>query len=135
MSAGNTYKWPNPIAVKDRLAQFMAAQGEKLELSSENDLIAGFERAQTVSQYETDASAAKLAALMFEGIAARRPLMDGNKRLAMLAALTFLMMNGIYLDVSERELFEISYDIVGKNRPLEDLISLFEANGRPEIEC
>lgn len=127
----NSYIWPEPDAVVARLAAFMEERGEELVIVRADDLLAGFNRARSVLDYEPEATAGKLAAVMFDGIATRHPLLDGNKRLALLAALTFLFMNDVYLDVGEERLFELCYAIVAKEQPLEALSDLIEREGRP----
>lgn len=51
-----------------------------------------------------DADLALQAAVLAHGIAETQPFVDGNKRAALMAMLTFLEVNGFVLDVDDREL-------------------------------
>ena len=50
--------------------------------------------------------ASKAAGLM-ESLVANHPFVDGNKRTAVAAALTFLDMNGIEVDADENEFYDL----------------------------
>ena len=54
--------------------------------------------------------AAKAAALM-HSLAGNHPLADGNKRLALLATVVFLRINGYVLDLSDDEAFELTVSV------------------------
>jgi len=56
--------------------------------------------------------AAKAAALM-HSLAGNRALADGNKRLALLAAVVFLRINGCVLDLSDDEAFDLTIAVAG----------------------
>jgi len=47
----------------------------------------------------------------FCGIAENQPFVDGNKRIALVVALTFLELNGYATDMTEDEMFELMLDI------------------------
>jgi death on curing protein len=51
--------------------------------------------------------AGKAAALM-HSLASNHALVDGNKRLALLATAVFLRLNGYYLDLTDDEAFELT---------------------------
>lgn len=53
--------------------------------------------------------AAKAAALL-HGFATTQAFVDGNKRMAVLVALTFLQMNGYYLKMSDNDLYHLTID-------------------------
>nr|WP_285672036.1 Fic family protein [Limibaculum sp. NKW23] len=109
----------------------MARHGAELQIRSPDDLFAGFDRARLAQQYAPDASPHHLAALMFEGIATRHPLVDGNKRLAWLAAVVFLDLNGVYLDAPEQAAFAAGMAVIGGADP-ETLETFFAAHGIAE---
>ncbi|MEM7745807.1 MAG: Fic family protein [Pseudomonadota bacterium] len=104
----------------------METQGADLKVRAPDDVIAGFERARSAHQYEPDASPFHLAALMFEGITTRHPLVDGNKRLGWLGAVVFLDLNGWYLDAPEVASFEIGMAVIEHREPLDALAAFFE---------
>ena len=57
-------------------------------------------RAKNVEAYEPGADIARLAAAYGFGIAKNHPFIDGNKRTALVATRTFLLLNGIDLDAT-----------------------------------
>jgi death-on-curing protein len=54
--------------------------------------------------------AAKAAALM-HSLACNHPLVDGNKRLALLATVVFLRINGYNLDLTDDEAFDLTMSV------------------------
>jgi death-on-curing protein len=124
--APSAFVWPDPRALLDELAELMAASGQTLALRSEADLAAGLARAPLAEPYG-DADLHTLAALMFEGVATRHPLVDGNKRLAFLAMVAFLTLNGAYLDAPEAELAHLCIAVVARERTPADLAAWLRA--------
>lgn len=57
-------------------------------------------RAQNIAAYEPEADIARLAAAYGFGIAKNHPFIDGNKRTALVATRTFLILNGYTLQAS-----------------------------------
>lgn len=130
----NGYVWPNPDAVLDVTSEFMDTMGHTMVINDRGAFEAGLMRAVTAADYETGASVAYLAAIMFDGIATRHALLDGNKRAAAIAALTFIGMNDLFLDVSENELEAKLRARVAGTVSVDDLAAYFEANLYPAIE-
>lgn len=60
-------------------------------------------RPATHAHYQ-DADLALQAAVLAHGIAKTQPFIDGNKRAALVAMLTFLEINGARLQATDREL-------------------------------
>lgn len=60
-------------------------------------------RPQNIHAYEPNADIAQLAAACGFGIAKNHPLVDGNKRTALVATRTFLLINGYQLSASQAE--------------------------------
>lgn len=60
-------------------------------------------RAQNIASYEPDADISRLAAADGFGIAKNHPFVDGNKRTALVAMRTFLLLNGYQLDASQQD--------------------------------
>ena len=57
---------------------------------------------------------------MLCGIAESQSFIDGNKRTALVVALTFLELNGFVVDLSEDDLFQLMYEIA-QNMPEEEV--------------
>ncbi len=55
-------------------------------------------RPKNIEAYEPDADIARLAAAYAFGIAKNHPFVDGNKRTALVACRTFLLLNGYQLN-------------------------------------
>lgn len=130
----NGYLWPNPDAILDVASEFMETMGHTMVINDRGAFEAGLMRAQTASDYDTDASVAYLAALMFDGIATRHALLDGNKRAAAIAALTFIGLNDLFLDVSENELEAKLRACVAGDVSIDELTAYFQANIYPTLE-
>jgi death-on-curing protein len=62
----------------------------------------------------------KAAALM-HSIAGNHALVDGNKRLALLAAVVFLRINGCRLDLTDDEAFDLTVSIAAGQLDAEDI--------------
>jgi prophage maintenance system killer protein len=133
-SEDNGYAWPNADAILDETAAFMETMDHRMVLNDRDAFEAGLERARSAAEYEPEARLAYLAALMYDGIATRHALMDGNKRAGAIASLTFIAMNGSFLDVSENELETKLRARVAGELSVSDLADYFEANIYPDIE-
>jgi death-on-curing protein len=115
------FEWPDLRALLDDLAEYLAEIGAELVIVSPGDLEAGVERARLAEQYDADPGVCDLAALLFDGVATRHALLDGNKRLAWQAMTTFLLLNGLYLDAPEREAAGFVLNAVTRKRTVADL--------------
>ena len=60
-------------------------------------------RPQQQQHYEPDATVARLAAALGWGLVKNHAFVDGNKRIAIAAVITFLKLNGCRLTCSEAE--------------------------------
>lgn len=130
----NGYAWPNADAILDETSAFMETMGHRMVLNDRDAFEAGLERAKSAAEYQPEAKLAYLAALMYDGIATRHALMDGNKRAGAIASLTFIAMNSSFLDVSENELEAKLRARVAGELSVSDLADYFEANIHPDIE-
>ncbi|MFP4360422.1 MAG: hypothetical protein ACLFTG_07035 [Alphaproteobacteria bacterium] len=63
---------------------------------------------------------------MFQGVATRHALVDGNKRHAWQSLTVFLALNDLYLDAPEQAAFEIGMAVITKDRTVDDLAALLE---------
>ena len=123
--------WPDPRALIDDLAEYFEEAGETLRIRQPDDLAAGIERARLARDYDPDATLCTLAALIFDGVSTRHPLVDGNKRLAWQSAVVFLGLNGLYLDAPEVAAFEIGMAVIRHEQTTDDLARFFEAHVVP----
>ena len=60
-------------------------------------------RPRNIAVYEPDSDIARLAAAYASGVAKNHPFVDGNKRTALVACRTFLILNGYQLTTSPTE--------------------------------
>lgn len=72
-------------------------------LRSPPALDGALERPRSYARYQ-DADLALQAAVLAQGIAESQPFLDGNKRLALVAMLTFLELNGYRVEATDPEL-------------------------------
>lgn len=79
-------------------------------LRNRSGLEGALARPATYSHYE-DADLAVQAAVLAHGIAEGQFFLDGNKRLALVAMLTFLEINGYRVEASDPELAEWILDL------------------------
>ena len=95
------------------------------QLRNRDGLQGALARPETYAHYEV-ADLALQAAVLAHGIAESQPFIDGNKRMALVAMLTFLEINGLRVEVSDPELADriISFssgatpeDVAGRLRP------------------
>lgn len=134
ITESNGYSWPNADAILDETSAFMESMGHRMVLNDRDAFEAGLERAKSAAEYQPEANVAHLAALMFDGVATRHALMDGNKRAGAIAALTFVGINGLFLDVSENELEAKLRARVADQLSVGDLAAYFHVNIYPDVE-
>src|SRR5215211_8338388 len=82
----------------------IAEHGGSEGLRDEGLLLSALARPQNLLAYgEPAPDLASLAAAYAYGIARNHPFVDGNKRTALVAARTFLILNGVDLDATQDE--------------------------------
>jgi death-on-curing protein len=96
------------LTLEDALELYAAIAGGTAEqagavLRSRSALEGAFARPATYGHYE-GADLALQAAVLAHGIAENQPFLDGNKRVALVAMLTFLEANGYRVDATDPEL-------------------------------
>lgn len=123
--------WPDRQALLDDFAEYFQEIGQELQIRSKDDLEAGFDRARTAAGYRPDADPAELAALLFDGLATRHPLVDGNKRLAFQAMTVFLDLNDVWFDPPELLAYETVMDVINHRKTVEDLAAFIREHSRP----
>ncbi|MGI9166398.1 MAG: type II toxin-antitoxin system death-on-curing family toxin [Pyrinomonadaceae bacterium] len=81
----------------------VAEHGGSEGLRDEGLLSSALARPQNLLAYGQPPDLAALAAAYAYGIARNHPFIDGNKRTALVATRTFLLLNGVDLDASQDE--------------------------------
>jgi death-on-curing family protein len=122
------FVWPDKQAILDDLLEYFEEVGQPFAMRSMEDYEAGFERARTAADYIDNADTAHIAALLFEGIATRHPLVDGNKRLAWQCMTVFLDMNGIWFDAQEYAAYEMAMAVVAHSKTTEHMAEFIRVN-------
>lgn len=91
-------------AILDAYEREMAVTGGARGLRDEGALHSAISRAENKLAYaDPSPDTHDLAASVAFGIARNHPFVDGNKRMAFIAAYMMLRINGWYLDASERD--------------------------------
>lgn len=124
------------VELAEALALFAEIKGLSLaaaesELRDAGLLESALSRPRNVAHYE-QADLAHQAAVLLCGIAENQPFVDGNKRIALVVALTFLELNGYTTDLSEDELFELMFDVSRGLPPTDVATRLRSSLGRSE---
>lgn len=99
---------PVYLSLDDAMELFAAIIGGTVgdatnQLRSRPGLEGALARPATYARYE-NADVALQAAALAHGIAETQPFIDGNKRLALVALLTFLEINGVAVEAGDPEL-------------------------------
>jgi death on curing protein len=99
---------PIYLSLDDALEMYAAIIGGTVEeatnqLRSSPGLEGALARPEAYAHYE-NADLALQAAALAHGIAETQPFIDGNKRLALVALLTFLEINGVIVEAGDPEL-------------------------------
>jgi death on curing protein len=77
------------------------------------------------------ASAFELAAAYAFGLARNHPFVDGNKRIALIAAFTFLLLNGWEVEAEEAATVLVFVDLAAGKPDEKQLALWLERNSRP----
>ena len=96
-------KWLRIDAVLAMHARQIAEHGGGSGVRDIGLLESALARPQNILSYEPDADIARLAASLAIGIAKNHPFVDGNKRTALVATRTFIILNGFELKASQQE--------------------------------
>jgi death-on-curing protein len=122
------YIWPDREAILDELIEFMLEYGHEVRIRDQDSLDAAFSGVEQYYEYNEQADSAELAAVIFDSIAQRHPLIDGNQRLAWLSATVFLDMNGAFLDARDQEAHQNGIALIKKEITLQEFASFFRVN-------
>ena len=110
--------FPPIEAVTDLHAELLAEHGGAVGLRDRGALEMSFARPQQIIAYaDGHVTVFDLAAALCVSILRNHPFVDGNKRAGFLALGMMLGMNGLYLDVSEREAAEVVLAVAAGDMP------------------
>ena len=97
-----TFKWLTADSVLAMHARQLAEHGGGMGVRDEGLLLSALQRPQNKASYETP-DVADLAAAYAYGIARNHPFVDGNKRTALVASRSFLLINGYQIGASKED--------------------------------
>jgi death-on-curing protein len=81
--------------------------------------------------HEGERDLCRLAAAYASGIVRNHPFADGNKRAAFIAAVMFLELNGVSVDLDEGEAIAATLDLAAGDLPEEGFAAWLRDNTRP----
>ena len=99
-------RWVPRLVIEAVHVDQVREHGGLIGIRDENVLESALARARQRWAYEPDSDLARLAADYAFGIARNHPFRDGNKRVAFVAAVTFLGLNGLDFVAPEDEVVE-----------------------------
>lgn len=100
---------PRAVCVLHR--ESLAEHGGIDGVRDEGLLQSALHRCVNKAAYEPDSTIPELAASLAYGLAMNHPFNDGNKRIAMIASFAFLEMNGMRMQASELDAYEVFMDL------------------------
>lgn len=115
------------VAVHDAL---IVEHGGMPGIRDSNLLESTLSRPKNLNAYDQNATIFDLAASYAFGIAKNHPFVDGNKRVALTLAATFLQINGYELDANEAETVLVFEDLASDKMDEQQLSKWFRANVR-----
>jgi death-on-curing protein len=99
-------RWVPRLVIEAVHVDQVREHGGLIGIRDENVLESALARARQRWTYEPEADLPRLAADYAFGIARNHPFRDGNKRVAFVAAVIFLGLNGLDFDAPEDEVVE-----------------------------
>ena len=100
---------PRAVCVLHR--ESLAEHGGIDGVRDEGLLQSALHRCVNKAAYEPDSTIPELAASLAYGLAMNHPFNDGNKRIAMIASFAFLEMNGLRVQTSELDAYDVFMDL------------------------
>jgi death-on-curing protein len=99
-------RWVPRLVIEAVHLDQVREHGGLLGVRDENALESALARARERWTYDPEADLARLAADYAFGLSRNRPFRDGNKRIALLAAVIFLSINGLVFVAPDDEVVE-----------------------------
>lgn len=124
-------RWLPRLVVEAVHVDQVREHGGLLGLQDENALDSALARAKQRWAYDPDADLARMAASYAFGICRNHPFKDGNKRVAFVAAVVFLRLNGLRLDASEEEVVERMLTLASGELSEDDLTDWIRSRTQP----
>lgn len=119
-------------AVLDHIhAELIAEHGGSYGVRDSGLIESALARPRQRRAYEPEADLALLAAAYAYGLARNHGYVDGNKRVAFMAAYVFLRANGLELVAPEVEAYAVMIDVATGELPEEDLARWLRLSCRP----
>ncbi len=99
--------WVQRAAVEAAHADQIRTHGGQHGLRDEGLLASALARARNRWEYEPDSDLATLAAACAHGLIRDHPFLDGNKRIGLVAASIFLLLNGHEIEAPEPQVVDM----------------------------
>ena len=113
-------------------AQQLAEHGGSSGVRDEGPLESALARPHNLFAYSDEPpSLPSLAAAYAFGIARNHPFVDGNKRTAMVVAMTFLLVNGLKVTATKEDRYFVFYDLAAGKFSEAELAQWLEVNTEP----
>lgn len=123
----DNFEWLPIEALLELHAEQLEEHGGAPGLRDRGGLESAVMRPQQILGYEPDTTVFRLAGAYAFGLTQNHPFIDGNKRAALIAAGTFLAMNGWYLDATEQETVKIMLGLSSKEVSEADFCAWLES--------
>jgi death-on-curing protein len=126
--------WLSLESVRNMLAALIRAHGGSYGERDAGLIESALARPLEKWAYESDSvDLAELAAAYAFGLAKNRGFVDGNKRVAFAAAVTFLLANGLLLVAPEPEAYAVVVDLASGELSEEDMARWLRASVEPGV--
>jgi death-on-curing protein len=124
--------WLDATDVLAYHAEQIAEHGGSAGLRDRNLLESALARPQNLAAYD-DPTVFELAASYAAGLAKNHPFVDGNKRTAFVACVTFIELNGWQFTATEEATAVAFFDLAGSKMSEDELGRWLEANCRKSV--
>jgi len=119
-----TWRWISKLAVLAIHNEQLAEHGGRPGVRDEGLLESALNRSRNLAAH-SDVGEAELAAAYALGLTRNHPFIDGNKRIAFVVPVTFLLLNGFEITASEKEVVETFLRLAGGDITEKPLASWF----------
>ncbi len=124
-------RWVRRLVIEAVHLDQIREHGGLLGIRDEGALESALARPQQKWHYRDSADPAELAAAYAFGLSSNHPFRDGNKRIAFLAAVIFLGLNGFGFDAPEDEVVEKMVSLASGELAEEGLADWIRSRSRP----